>query len=327
MIELIVEPRMVKQWTDFVAEKPPYSIALDGYVWGRPRFERKEENGRILGPYANFNHHEEVDRLSTHATCGQVSIALKQGLLDTFRFNDEPHAYLHVNDPDQDTSLSVWLFRNYQRILGGRSEPLINRLVGAEDFLDVSAGAYPFDPQSDVMRELGWIFEPYTAVRSSGALYTMDAAQMRNVIDAVGHRISDYTLGKGQKITLKTDFELLGGGDGWALIKENGFAARTALSHQGIKAFVAVKPTPSGTYGYSIGRISPFIEFPLEVLYEKLNEAEGLQSNGPNCWGGGNTIGGSPRMTGSRLNPTELTDIINNVLSERRTHRVLVLPP
>lgn len=51
----------------------PFSIALDGYVNVGPRFDHE-------GPRVNFNHHEEVDRLATRATCGQVLMAIRQGL-------------------------------------------------------------------------------------------------------------------------------------------------------------------------------------------------------------------------------------------------------
>lgn len=59
-------------WESFVATKPPFSIALDGYVSTGPRFD-------ATGPYLNANHHEEVDRLSTRATCAQILMALRQG--------------------------------------------------------------------------------------------------------------------------------------------------------------------------------------------------------------------------------------------------------
>ncbi|MCR4312256.1 MAG: hypothetical protein NUV56_03155 [Candidatus Uhrbacteria bacterium] len=64
-------------WEDFVRQKPPSSIALDGFVTDGPRFDR-------AGPWANFNHHEGVPRLETRATCAQVRMALQQGLHQRF---------------------------------------------------------------------------------------------------------------------------------------------------------------------------------------------------------------------------------------------------
>ena len=78
MIRVYLEPRVVIKWQDFINSKPRFSIALDGYVKGPPRF-------LIQGPYANFNHHEGVARIATRSTCAQVYFYIRLGLLDTFQ--------------------------------------------------------------------------------------------------------------------------------------------------------------------------------------------------------------------------------------------------
>jgi hypothetical protein len=78
MIRIYLEPRVVIKWKDFIEKKPHFSIALDGYVKGPPRFS-------IQGPYANFNHHEGVARIATRSTCAQVYYYIRLGLLDTFQ--------------------------------------------------------------------------------------------------------------------------------------------------------------------------------------------------------------------------------------------------
>lgn len=309
MINLHIEPRVVKSWSEFKKTSPAFSIALDGYVRGRPRFDHK-------GPYANFNHHEEVDRLGTRATCAQVHVAIKQGLLETFSEKGEPRAEVFVNDPDQDTTVAVWLLQNAERVRGLKSEPLINRLVGVEDLLDVTAGAYPMDPESSIVRELAWIFEPYTAIRINGRLPHMDAAEMSNVIESVCQRITKYTLGQGEKLELDVRAEILGGGPGWKLVNEIGPHARSALFASGTKAFVAARDNGNGTYTYSVGKMSPYVNFPIQDIYRHLNAVEDLDENSSNCWGGGDTIGGSPRKTGSSLSPDELTNELNSILGK-----------
>jgi hypothetical protein len=128
---LHVEPLQVPMAKeDYCLSKPPSSIALDGYVRGVPWYEPK-------GPWANFNHHEDVHPLATRATCGQILMALRQGL---FR-----PAHVHVNDCDEDVCLATYLLKNaYQ----GRTvyNPPLNRLVYMEDALDCTAGSYPFSP-------------------------------------------------------------------------------------------------------------------------------------------------------------------------------------
>ncbi len=309
-MQLHIEPRKVITWDEFVKTKPAYSIALDGYVHGAPRFDQN-------GPYANFNHHEEVDRLATRSTCGQVYVTIKQGLLDSFRPDGRVGGHLYVNDPDQDTCLAIWLLQNHERIEGQKSEPLINRLVYMEDMLDVTAGAYPFDPSSKTMRKLGWIFEPYTNARVTGRLARMDEYEMRTVIEAVNDRISTHVLGDGGEVEPDTRYERIGGEAGWAMITEIGAHARTKLFAEGIKAFVSVRENNNGSYTYSIGKMSPFVTFPVEELYAVLNRAEGISEGNPDCWGGGNTIGGSPRNNGSRLNPRELENVINDFLKTK----------
>lgn len=307
-VNLSVAPREVVQWDEFREHAPRFSIALDGFVYGRPRFDPE-------GPHLNYNHHEEVDRLGTRSTCAQVLIGLKQCLMDSFRPDGSPRMEVFVNDPDQDVALSVWLLQNHERIEGPKSEPLVNRLVHAEDVLDATAGAYTFDPNSKLMREVAWIFDPFTQARAAGRVFAMDAPEMVNVIRAVGERITRYSLGEGETKALDLRYEAIGGGDGWAMIQEIGMAARTGLYHAGGRAFVSAKENPDGSYSYSLGKMSPYVRFPITDLYGVLNAAEGLETGAANSWGGSDIIGGSPRMTASSIEPKDLEDLINRYIA------------
>lgn len=310
MINLHVEPRKVITWEEFVSNAPEYSIALDGYVKGPPKFTRK-------GPYANFNHHEGVDRLSTSATCAQIYLAIKQGLFDTFKLKGESEANVFVNDCDHDVCSSYFLLKHHERISGIKSEPLINKLINLVDMLDRTGGTYPVDPHSSAMMEHAWIFEPYTEARLVGRVPEMGENEMRNVIEVVSQRILDYSLGRGQKLELKTDYDILGSGKNWKLVAEKGSHSRTKMFADGIQAFVAVRENDGKTH-YSIGKKSPYIDFPIEELYAYLNVVEGLDPNSGQCWGGSDIIGGSPRETGSRLKPQELEKLINEFLEKRK---------
>lgn len=308
MLELIVRPREVVRWKDFL-EFPGHAIALDGYVYGPTRFSQK-------GPHLNLNHHEEVDRLSTRSTSAQVMIMAKMGLCRRFREDGEFFARVYVNDPDQDTALAVWLLRNYERVVGVKGEPLINRLAFAVDMLDATAGSYPFDPESKLYGDVAWIFRPYTEARLSGYLASMSAGEMEAVIDAVGKRIDDYTMGKGEKRQLDKRYERLIQSNEWALVREIGPDARTRMFMDGIYSFVSLRAREDGINIYSIGSLSPFEDFPLDVLYGALNEAEGISSEETDHWGGGNTIGGSPRWRGSKLSPEEVARVIDAALEK-----------
>jgi hypothetical protein len=310
-IELYVEPRKVMTWAQFKKEKPPYSIALDGFVDERTMRDEK-------GPYANFDHHSKVDRYSTRSTSEQVHFEINTGLFDTFQKEGIPTANLFVNDPDEDTCLAVWLLKNPERVMD-HAEPSINRLVYCEDRLDCSGGAYPFGALKDIRRQMAWIFEPYNRARFDGKLHSMDAGGMETIIEAVGSRITAHTLGKGKELGLEGQYEKIGGGPNWAMTKERGSSSRMAMFLDGVKAYVAmVADKGDGSFVYTIGRLAVWTPFDIPFIYRALNEAEGDIITPENRWGGSNTIGGSPRATGSRLPPEELQRIINEALESRR---------
>jgi len=290
-------------WAGFCEQKPPYSICLDGYLGVGPRFSG-------VGPYANFDHHTEVDRLSTRATCGQVLMAIRQGLFDTFRNEHGPHAHVWVNDCDEDVCTS-WFLLNHASLAGAVMNPILNRLVSMEDALDTTAGAYPYPADLPVLRELAWVFEPYRRFRLSGQLDRRETSAYVGVITDVEHRILRHVTGSGGSVDLDLRYDILHSGKGWMMVQETGTHARTALFAHGCKAFVAVRPRQDGAWTYSIGRMSPFVPFNMTRILVALNDAEGGTVD---QWGGSNTIGGSPRLTGSKLDPKVVVRIVEEHL-------------
>ena len=310
MIRVYLEPRVVIKWQDFINSKPRFSIALDGYVKGPPRF-------LMQGPYANFNHHEGVARIATRSTCAQVYYYIRLGLLDTFQKNGEPNARVYINDVDQDVCLSCWLLKNSAKLEGLRFDNVLVQLILFEDILDASAGAYPINPENPQIRRQAWIYEPYTQARTDGSIYSMSKKEMKDILRSVCTRIDAAIDGRGGEIELDTRFEEIGGGPGWQLINEKGPYARTKLFSKKIKAYVALVENKEDTYAYTIGKMSPFVIFPLERIYGALNKAEGLSSE-ENCWGGSAIIGGSPRKTGSRLSPENVQKVINDCIKREK---------
>lgn len=308
MIQLHVEPKTpAMSWEQFCATKPAFSIALDGYVYGGPKFMK-------TGPYANFNHHEEVDRLSTRATCAQVLMAIRQGFFDTFRNGYKDTIHVYVNDCDQDVCLAVFLLR-HGAVSGTVVNPILNRIVFMEDMLDTTAGAYPFPTDMEVLQELAWIFKPYTDFRLGGGLGRRDTNEFTSIIELVEKRLETAIAGRGKLEELQTDYHVIGGGPGWTMVEEKGAQARTAMFGKGIRAFVSVQKRSDDRYQYSIGRMSILVPFDIPGILAALNEAEGCSED---RWGGAETIGGSPRVAGSRLTPKEVETIINLYLSQTR---------
>ncbi|MDF1702469.1 MAG: hypothetical protein P1V36_15065, partial [Planctomycetota bacterium] len=285
---------------------PPFSIALDGYVDGPPAFSP-------YGPHVNFDHHARVDRLSTRSTCMQAFMAVTMGLFDTFQVDGKPHANVYVNDPDQDTCLAVWVLNNPDKCRGLSIHQPVTRLLISEDILDCTGGAYPVDPGSTGMRQQAWVFEPYFEARVAGEIHAMDEAGMGSIIHQVGERIDALLEGKGKRVELDTRYDEMGGGPGWRLIVEHGPHARTALYAAGVRAFVAARDHGAGSWTYTVGKMSPYVRFPIDDLYAAFNQAEDRPA-GAGGWGGSNTIGGSPREGGSRIPPLEIERIVNRVL-------------
>ncbi|MCA9478459.1 MAG: hypothetical protein KC535_04910, partial [Nanoarchaeota archaeon] len=131
-VELIVEPRKEYSKESFIKEKPPYSIALDGII-SSPTFRLVE------GPYANFDHHSGVDRLTTFSAAAQVNYEIQTGLFNTFSKEGKPYARLYVNSCDEDVAMSTWLLCNHQQHHGNKK---LEELLYYQDKRDITGGMY-----------------------------------------------------------------------------------------------------------------------------------------------------------------------------------------
>jgi hypothetical protein len=300
-------------WEEFCATHDPYTIGLDGYVAAGSRFDP-------AGPRLNLDHHTEVDRLATRATCAQALLAIRQGLFECFGDGHGPRAEVCVNDCDEDVCTAWFLLTHADLTAPGKSPPL-DRLVSLVDVLDTTAGAYPIPSDLSSLKELAWVFAPYHCFRRGGELDRRQPEGHSGVVAEVTSRIERHLDGRGGSYPLDGRYERLGGGPGWAMIREIGAQARIAATADGIRAYVAVRERSDGRWAYVLGRASPFVPFDVPALLRALNAAEGA---GNDRWGGSNLVGGSPRVRGSKLSPREVERIINGLLgtTPRRTrHR------
>jgi hypothetical protein len=307
MIELVVKPGPAIHRSEFLATHPPFSIALDGYVFGQP-FLVQDDTGR--GPYRSFNHHEEVDRSTMCATCEQARRAVLLGLYDLFSDARGRRAVIHVNDCDQDVCLATWILMNPDRA----AEPLVRVLSQIEDLLDMSGGTFPMPHDRDLLGEVRWVFEPYVRVRQ--ILPTLTARTMREVIRDVHHRIDQFLVGRAEVLPLEGTFERIGGGRNWIFAEISSLYARERMIQSGVRAAVELYGrAPGDRYLYSLWRRSEYVAgFPVPRLLEALNEAEGYQPVDPRGWGGADNVGGAPRGKGSALPPERVQEIVDTVL-------------
>jgi hypothetical protein len=294
---LLPWPARTLSWQKFCLEANPHSIALDGIVSEGPRFNPQ-------GPWANFNHHEEVSRLETRATCAQVLIALRMGLMQTF---DPERLTIYVNDCDEDVCLSVFLLREYKRT-SKHTDYRLNRLVFMEDMLDTTGGAYAFADNLTSLHELLWVFEPYHQFRASGDLADCNSEAYAAVIDLVGERIRAHLEGNRSIVEPDMSFEEVDRYDDLVMVREIGANARLGVYGSGLKYFISVRDLPDHRYAYTLARSSQFVPFPIPKILKALNQQElhnwrGMTDSMPDGeWGGSDMVAGSPRP-GSLLSP------------------------
>ncbi|MEF2175961.1 MAG: hypothetical protein V3575_05790 [Candidatus Absconditabacteria bacterium] len=305
---IIANPGKVINWDEFIHQTPTCSIALDGYVFGAPTFDP-------IGLYINFNHHEGVDRLSTRCTASQIFIALKQGLSKSFKQNGNTFFNIYLNDPDQDTCLAVWLLKNY-KIVEGIDMPLeqdkrLRLLLSVEDMLDVTGGCYRVDPESSIMKQIAWIFKPYTDARLSGIVNSLENDSTLKIIERVCDRIDLYLNGNAKEIDLDTRYEVIGDFKWGTVFQEIGTYSKLKLINDGKEFLISFIKNQDGTYRYTLLKKSPFIPISLDSLYEKLNLIESKDKMSFDCWGGSNIVGGSPRISGSKITPKEMIQIVD----------------
>ncbi|HLU67630.1 MAG TPA: hypothetical protein VKZ63_15210 [Kofleriaceae bacterium] len=316
-MSLKILPGVIVQRDEFLATHPPYSIALDGYVSGEPFLAITPQ-----GPYRNFNHHESVDRSCTSATCEQVRRAVILGLYDLYQGKHGPRATLWVNDCDQDVCLATWILFHPHRA----GEPWVRTLAYVEDLLDMSAGGFPLPDQRDLLGEIRWVFEPYTARRPEVA--GLDADGMAGIIHEVHQRIERFLSGQGETLPLLGDYRQLGGGHGWVLVELDHQHARQKMVEAGVKAAVELFARKGDRYVYAVWRRSEYIvDFPVAEILRALNQAEGYEPGDVRGWGGSENVGGSPRGTGSRLTPAQVEAVVNKVVEQTRGARLAAEDP
>lgn len=311
MITLNVEPNIVKTLNRFIKENPPYSVALDGYVKGKSEIIVTEK-----GPYANFDHHYYVDRLTTRCTARQVYDRIKLRSFKSFVENGELTANLHVNDCDQDVCSAVWFFYNQNKIKEDKWSPLITRFIGVIDLLDSFCGFYPFPRDSEILKELGWIFELYNNARFEEKLDKMSAEDKKELIMNTLTRISCYVDGRGEKIGINDGYERIGGNKNWIVLRELGPHARGRIFREGYDLFVSVRERENNRLSYSIIKVIPNDDISFKELSEKLNKADNFSESGLEKWYHSNMILASPRDIGSGIVPMSLEKILNDFLEK-----------
>lgn len=304
-VELVIQPGITRDWEEFRASEAHNSIAIDGYIEGPIRRDLERH-------VINLNHHERVDRSSTLATCQQALFELRRGL-NSFMIHDGKFAAkVFMNDCDEDVCTTVFVLR-HPEFAARIDNPALNRLVEMEGIMDVTGGFYPWPQNYPSIREFFWVYEPYHSFRNSGGLARQDAREYRQIIDQVGERIEKHLTGHGGTVELDTSYEVLDRQGIWTMVHETGRHAKVGMLSDGLRAFTSVSELPSGRYKYSVGRLSPYVPFDILGLYDFLNQLENCSPD--DCWGGGDTIGGSPRNSASGIPPSQMAEMVQRFIT------------
>lgn len=287
---------------------PPRTLALDGAVQG-PHVDPQTER-------YSFDHHGGCVRLCTTATCRQVLDAMLLGL--------DPSGYhVLINDVDADTVLSLWLLRSSHRWRSRENLRKVLPLVEGVGSADCHGQAYPLvDPGLSTFFHKT-ILAPLADFKRGLASTERATAAMNQCLDLLESwwrqdlRVAEEPSEEGAEgVTVEPKAT-------WVLATSAAVDFRTCsrLYRDGHDRLVLYSPTEEpGHYRFTLAKRSDLVGgFPLGDLFHALNDAEQRKASSKGqapggSWGGGTTIGGSPRPMGSILTPAEVAAVIESVL-------------
>ena len=289
-----------KVWS--FSDLPNNSIALDGAVQG----PQVDPTARRF----SFDHHGGCVRLVTLSTCQQVWLALKLGLV----VDDKTAVY--INDLDADTVLSVWLL---QKAAQDRGSEILARndleiLVSNIGDVDSHGPIFPIRP---LHFELGPRWEdktPQSVEMLAGFMSRLD----KWYEDGVENPRPAPRPGEGYALKANGGWEWVTTSDDFAPLYNGGYlaAALVTPANEGTLTWVVGKrsdlvPLALGPADASKDRSGDYLPTILGEL-AKAEASKGIKSQ--DNWGGGTSIGGSPRLPGgigSKLSKTEVFEILS----------------
>lgn len=287
------------------AALPNRHAALDGYVQG-PAIDATRRR-------FSFDHHAGCVRHATLSTCEMVLDALRVGL-------DPVDLTICINDLDSDTVLAAWLLLR-PPASSVRSVVRSIRAAGRRDALGPAVG-------EGLTPALRWALEPMRC--RAAELRGLELETWREILVHCFDRLDAWHVAGGprrsaemrppreQRVKAKVLYE----GANWRMVEGPGAVAFTPLYLAGVRAAIVVRSLADGSWEYTVGKASEFVSgFDVTTVLAAL-AAEELLANPSQPedrnWGGGSTIGGSPRNAdggASRLSPTQVAEIVEKSIA------------
>jgi hypothetical protein len=281
---------------------PPDSIALDGYVQGPIAGDQQDR--------WSLDHHDGCVRLYTLATCEQVRAHICLGGPAWFKGRE-----VFLNDLDGDTLLSLWLIENPDRANEKTVRTLV-RAVGAVDAHGPAGNLLLSSGEAELANQFFWhAIKPVTALRGKVREVFSDWPRLVEECLAGITALIDGTLGVASQSNLERldiSTEVLIRGHKFALGTSEGFGFME-LYARGYDGGILYKDAAHGTRTYTLAKRSDLVNIPVGPVSDPNSMLGRLAAAEPG-WGGGSTIGGSPRGEAGRssnLKPDEVWAIVH----------------
>ncbi len=290
-----------------VARKSPSgTIFLDGVAQCEPFMDHERQ-------VYNLDHHEGCVRAFTLASCEQALVMYMKGLDLQSR---EWHIF--ANEPDLDTIMALWIILNHARIgsLEMTQRRILFALVRYEGIVDAlglelrEISALPPDLIRKIQRVVDHLRSDEIALKKEGRWTQTDflgyTAGILHKIDQIFYKASDFADYQGIEELARIDLT----DQRICAVVEADMGIYEIEPHL-TKLYgnrLGIVFLKKGNHSYTVRQMDVFMPISLEDIYERLNYVDPAVKcrAHSNRWGGADDIGGSPRETGTRLEPMDI---------------------
>lgn len=263
----------------------------------------------------SFDHHAGCERLITLATCEQIRTVLCLGGAGWFTGRE-----VVVNDLDGDTLMSLWLIRYPTRANEDKVRTLV-RAVGTVDSHGPAGALLLSKEENEIATRFFRVaIKPVTDLRGRvREAFPQWESLVKECLRGITVLLDcDPPAGYEpveEDLTV-TDEVLVGGCNTFAIGKSDGWGFGS-LYRRGWDGGILYKEAAGGTWTYTVAKRSDLSPLPIGpatkegTLLHRLSKEE-------SGWGGGSSIGGSPRLEGGRssvLTPQQVWEIVKEVFS------------
>lgn len=309
---LSVTPAQLKKYKE-------RTIFVDGVYNGAPFVNNEKQ-------IYSLDHHEGIIRNFTLSSCEQALIMVMKGLtLDEGTWN------IYVNEPDLDAVLSIWVLCNYRELIELKETILQKtvRLVRVEGIIDVHGftmsdftgyASSTFDTEKEIIDKL---MEQERILKGKHEWnkidYTKYTMLMLGKIDIV---IYGQDKEKKKAMTIREIKNFSMRNSKYIIICESAsgiYEVEESLKNKYPgKVGIIILRSSYDNKRYTLRLANDFISPDLSELYKELNKIDKAvtKSDEGNKWGGSENIGGSPRLTGSYLSPTDIEKACRKIYSK-----------